>query len=140
LPYELLAFQDYPRQATEDGANPSEKWGKDRGDSEREDPDPEDYMSIPNAGSGPVLGKTSARDPLWDWPDDDSDVEILEVLNPMPLSYSFPPNPTPADKDDMLEVPPVATGGRKKWAGNKPEKPQPKRRKVVKRSRPMATG
>jgi hypothetical protein len=76
-----------------------------------------------------------------DWTDDDdSDCEIIEVFDPMPFAYSYPPNPTSADTDEILEVLPVATGSRKKWAGNKSEKPQPKKRKVVKRSRPMATG
>ena len=50
-----------------------------------EDPDNEDYMSIPDVGSVPVMGKTRAS--MRDWSDDD-DCQILEVLDPRPIAFS----------------------------------------------------
>jgi hypothetical protein len=142
----LFVFQRFPRQKTEDGEDPPSKWGKDREESDKEDPDNEDFMPIPHAGPGPTPGKTPARDPLREWPDDDeSDCEILEILDPKPLAFTFPPRPTLViPEEQVLDVPPLATGGRvagKKRAGTGPQKPQKRRKVLVKpRTRPMATG
>ena len=131
----------------EDGLDPSSKWGKDREDSDTEDPDSEDYMPIHHAGTGPAPGKTPARDSLRDWPDDDDDdCQILEVYDPLPLAFTFPLHPTSADTDDqVLEVPPLAVGGRsgaKKRAVAGIPKAWPKRQKLAgkPRQRPMTKG
>jgi hypothetical protein len=83
-------------------------------------------MSIPLAGSGPNPGKPLADHPLRDWPDDDdSDVEILEAHSPKSLAFSL--DPTSADMDDIPDAPPHASGGRKKWPGDKSVRPQQKK-------------
>ena len=88
-------MQRLARQVNEDGLDPSSKWAKDREDSDTEDPDSEDYMPIPHAGTGPAPGKTPARDSLRDWPDDDDDdCQILEVYDPLPFAFTFPLHPT----------------------------------------------
>ena len=72
-------MQLFARQAKEDGANPSAKWGQDLpapATAEVEDPDDEDHMPIPAA--------TPVND------DDDDDVEILEILEARPLKYAYP--------------------------------------------------
>jgi hypothetical protein len=108
----LLVIQRFSRQIHEDGADPSSTWGKDHEDSDKEDPDNEDIIPIPHAGSGPVPGKTPTRDPLREWPDDDeSDCEILEILDPKPLAFTFPPCPTSVNPEEpVLDVPPLAMG------------------------------
>ena len=60
------------------------------------------YTSAPRSVPGTVPGKTSVRASISDWTDDDdsdADVHILEVFNPLPLSYSFPVTGTSADPD-----------------------------------------
>src|SRR5664279_4261048 len=125
---------------------PQANGGKDREDSDTEDPDSEDYMPIPDAGTGPAPGKTPARDPLRDWPDDDDDdCQILEVYDPLPLAFTFPLHPTSADMDDqVMEVPPLAVGGRggaKKRAAAGTSNTQKRRKVAVKpRQRPTSIG
>jgi hypothetical protein len=103
-------------------------------------------MPIPDAGTGPVPGKTPAQDPLREWPnDDESDCEIIEILDPKPLAFTFPPRPTPVTlEEQVLDVPPLATGGRiagKKRAGDGPQRTQKRHKVPVKpRTRPKATG
>ena len=138
----MFAVQRFLRQVSEDGPDPSTKWGKDRAESDTEDPDSEDYMPIPDAGSGPAPGKTPARAPIRDWSDDD-DCQILEVLDPRPLAFTFPLHPTSADPDDqVLEVAPIAVGGRaesKKRTGTGTSNAPKKKKKVVSKPRPRPT-
>ena len=131
----MLTAQRFARQVTEDGPDPSSKWGKDRTGSDAEDPDSEDFMPIPDAGSSPVLGKLPAQDPLRDWSDDDDDeCQVLEVINTRPLAFKFPLPSTPVDLDDqVLDAQSVAVGGRagsKKRSGTRPSAPS-KRKKVT---------
>ena len=56
--------------------------------------------AIPRSIPGTVPGKTSVRASISEWTDDDDsddDVRIIEVFNPLPLSYSFPVTGTSAD-------------------------------------------
>ena len=121
-----------PRQVNEDGLNPPSKWGQDREDSDTEDPDPEDQMPIPFAGTGPVPGKNPIRDSLRDWPDDDDDdCQILEVYDPLPFAFTYPLHPISADTEDqVIEVPPLAVGGRGR-GGKKRAAPEGKKRAAV---------
>jgi hypothetical protein len=115
----LFDFQRFSHQQTEDGSDPSSKWGKDLDDSDREDPDTEDNMPIPHAGTRPTSGKTPVQDPLRNWTDDDDN--DLEVLNPVPIAFKFPLNPTPADgEEQVLEVSPIAGGGGRKHIASGP--------------------
>ena len=67
-------------------------------------------MPIPDVGSIPATGKTRASS-LRDWSEDeDDDCRILEVHDPLPVAYSYPISPNPADSDEVLEVAPLATG------------------------------
>ena len=58
------------------------------------------YTAPPRSIPGTVPGKTSIRDSISEWTgddDSDDDVHIIEVFNPLPLSYSFPVTGTSAD-------------------------------------------
>ena len=85
---------------TEDGVNPSAKWGQDLPAPavvEVEDPDDEDHMPIPSA-SAPASGKPQARASVRDWSDDDEDdCEILEVFDARPLAFAHPIPSAPVD-------------------------------------------
>ena len=82
----MFAVQRFSWQKTEDGPDPSAKWGKDLLVTDTEDPDDEDYMPIPYVGSVPATSKTRAS--MQDWSDDD-DCEILEVYDPCPISFLY---------------------------------------------------
>ena len=105
-------MQRFARQLTGDGPDPSTKWGQDLVATDTEDLDNEDYMPIPDAGIGPAPGKTRARDSIKDWSDDDDgDCQILEVLDPRPLAFTFPlPSTSVVPDDQVIEVLPVAVG------------------------------
>ena len=84
-------MQRFTRQKTEDGENPSAKWGQDipaPAVTEVDDPDDEDQLPIPAAGA-PTSGKPRARASIRDWSDDD-DCEMLEVLDARPIAYAHP--------------------------------------------------
>ena len=51
-------MQRFGGQLTEDGEDPSARWGKDRVDADSEDPDDEDNMPIPDVSSLSATGKT----------------------------------------------------------------------------------
>ena len=58
------------------------------------------YTEAPRSIPGTVPGKTSVRASISEWTDDDDsddDVHIIEVYNPLPVSYSFPVTGTSAD-------------------------------------------
>ena len=84
-------MQRFARQKTEDGEDPSTKWGKDipaPAVAEVEDPNDEDLLPIPAAGA-PTSGKPRARASIRDWSDDD-DCEMLEVLDVRPIVCAHP--------------------------------------------------
>ena len=68
-------------------------------------------MPIPDVGSVPATGKARVSS-VRDWSDDDDDdCRILEVLDPLPVAFSYPVPSPPADADDeVLEVEPLAVG------------------------------
>ena len=67
-------------------------------------------MPIPDVGSVPVTGKARVRD--WS-DDDDDDCRILEVEDPLPVSFAYPVCSPPADADDqVLDVEPLAVGSK----------------------------
>ena len=90
-------MQRFARQKTEDGPDTSAKWGKDLVFTDTEDPNNEDYLPIPNVGPGPASGKTCASESLRDWSDDDDDYQILEVLDPRSIAFSYSVSLTSAD-------------------------------------------
>ena len=58
------------------------------------------YVAPPRSIPGTVPGKTSIRASISEWTDDDdsdNDARIIEVYNPLPVSYSFPVTGTSAD-------------------------------------------
>ena len=62
MPIGLFALiQRFPRQATEDGSDPSATWGPDRAEADAEDPDDDDNVPIPIAVPGPATGKTDRK-------------------------------------------------------------------------------
>ena len=104
----MFVTQRFARQKTEDGPDPSAKWGKDLLVADTEDPDDEDYMPIPDVGSVPATGKTHASVQAWS---DDDDCQILEVYDPCPVAFSYPLPPTSADSGgQVLEVVLLAVG------------------------------
>ena len=77
----------------EDGDLGHRTWAPDRADSDREDPDSEDFVAIPKAiPRAPAAKEHTSGNPISDWTDDDDsdDCHILEVLDPKPLQ-SLPP-------------------------------------------------
>jgi hypothetical protein len=93
------------RRDIEDAEHPEETWGVDRTESDGEDLDPLEgdvpiYVAPPRSIPGTVPGKASIRASISEWTDDDdsdNDVRIIEVYNPLPVSYSFPVTGTSAD-------------------------------------------
>ena len=75
------------------------KWGKDRTASDSEDPDPEDQILAPRVA--PNRGKTFVRPSVQNLSSDtdDSDVEVLEVIEARPLRFSYPVPTKPADTE-----------------------------------------
>ena len=150
-------MQRFPRQAIEDGSDPSATWGPDWVQSDSKDPDVEDNVPIPVAVPGPTTGKTRASS-LRDWSEDeDDDCQVLEVYDPLPVAFSYPVPSPPADSNDqVLEVEPLAVGANKgqtrkraKAASSnagtsEPAGPPPKkaRKKVIlkRRERPVSKG
>ena len=105
----MLISQRFARQKTEDGQDPSAKWGADLLVTDTEDPDDEDNMPIPDVGSVPASGKT--RSSIQDWSEDDDDCTILEVYDPCPIAFTYPLPSTSADSGGQVhDVPPLATG------------------------------
>ena len=105
----VFVSQRFARQKTEDGQDPSAKWGVDLLVADTEDPDDEDNMPIPDVGSVPASGKT--RSSIQDWSEDDDDCTILEVHDPCPLAFSYPLSSTSADPGGQVhDVPPLAAG------------------------------
>ena len=112
MPIGLFALiQRFPRQATEDGSDPSATWGPDRVEADAEDPDDDDNVPIPLAVPGPATGKTRASS-LRDWSEDeDDDCQILEVHDAIPVAFAYPVRSPSADSDDQVqEVDPPAVG------------------------------
>ena len=97
--------RDIARRDLEDAELPQEKWGVDRAESDAEDLDPLEgdvpiHTAVPRSIPGSIPGKTYVRASISDWTDgdnSDADVRILEVFNPLPLSYSLPVPGTSAD-------------------------------------------
>ena len=97
--------RDIAQRDIEDAEHPEETWGVDRAESDGEDLDPLEgdvpiYTAAPRSIPGTVPGKTSVRASISEWTDDDDsddDVHIIEVYNPLPVSYSFPVTGTSAD-------------------------------------------
>ena len=105
----MFVSQRFARQKTEDGQDPSAKWGADLLIADTEVPDDEDNMSIPDVGFVPASGTT--RSSIQDWSEDDDDSEILEVYDPSPMAFSYPLPSTSADSGgQVFDVPPLATG------------------------------
>ena len=59
-------MQRFTRQETEDGPDPSTKWGPDHTIADTVDLDNEDNVPIPLAGAGAAPGKTHARGSMRD--------------------------------------------------------------------------
>ena len=119
-------------------------------DSDEVDPDPEDWMPISKAVAKETPGKIPGRGSIRHQPDDnDSDCEILEVLDPLPYRFTFPLDSTPAE--EAVEFPPlkvvgrgttnprVAAAGPKKRKGTEGPKPS-KKRKTTPKERQVYTG
>ena len=93
------------QQTLEDGTEPSLKWGKDRLVSDEEDPDQEMFLPAPEVTKRPSGNFFSLRN--WPVDEDDSDIEVMEVFDPMPISYVFLASANPAGQ--IHEDPPLAS-------------------------------
>ena len=99
------------RRQDEDVKYPPSTWGIDRTDTDVVDPDPEDWMPISKAAAKETQGKIPRRGTIRHQSDDhDSDCEILEVLDPTPLQFTFPLASTSAE--DAVDFPPLKVAGR----------------------------
>ena len=94
------------QQTLEDGTDPTLKWALDREIPDEEEPDQEMFLPMTDATKRPS-GKFSS---LRDWPDDedDSDVDVIEPVEAVPLSFAFPASANPGGH--IHEDPPLATG------------------------------
>ena len=108
MPIGLSALiQRFPRQAIEDGSDPSATWGPDRTEADAKDPDDDDNVPIPIAVPDPATGKTRASS-LRDWSEDeDDDCQILEVHDALPVAFAYPVRSPSADSDDQVGPPVV---------------------------------
>ena len=100
-------------------------------------------MPIPADQQAP--GNSSTRAPLREWSDDDDDddCQILDVLDPVPISFTLPPSSAPANlEDEALDVAPIAGGVRGKHVVPKSLKKTAirKRRKVGSKPAPEVEG
>ena len=92
------------------------------------DLDPEDWMPISKAAAKESQGKNPRRGTIRHHPDGpDSDCEILEVLDPTPLQFTFPLASTSAE--DAVEIPPLKTAGRTSATNQRVAAAGPKKRK-----------
>jgi len=100
-------------------------------------------MPIPAAQPAP--GNPSARASLREWSDDDDDddCQILDVLDPVPISFTLPPSSAPANlENEALDVAPIAGGVRGKCVAPQSLKKVVirKRRKVGRKPAPQVEG
>ena len=114
-------------------------WAPDREDIPGADPDSEDFMPIAKAqppGNPPV--RATPRDQTTG--DDDDDCQILDVLDPTPLNFSFPP-PSPSAKAEVTAAAPTAPAQGKRAPADNPAGPQQKKRKkLCRKPLPLADG
>ena len=86
-------MQKFERQKSEDGPNPSSKWGPDRTTYDQVDPDGEDTIPVPLTRRVPTKHSAPSlkRDTFLQGPAvDDDDCVILKVHNVAPLSFAYP--------------------------------------------------
>ena len=111
----LLVLQLFERQAIEDGDLATRVWAADLSPApeDEEDPDDDDNIPIPRVKS---KGKDSDYIPVVQVSDDedDDDCHILELLDPMPISWA--PASVPAKTD-------AGAGGSRKRATESEEDP-----------------
>ena len=99
-----------------------------RTDTDVVDPDPEEWMPISKAAMKEAQGKIPHRGTIRHQPDGpDSDCEILEVLDPMPLQFTFPLASTSAE--NIVDVPPLKTAGRTSGTSQRVAAAGPRKRK-----------
>ena len=98
----LFHAQKFGRQLTEDGPDPLGPFAPDRTQEDPVEPDTDDYSSIPQFGSVGSTGKPYASPAPQDLSSDDDseDCQILDPLNPTPLSFAYPLPSTSANPDD----------------------------------------
>ena len=105
----------------EDGDLGLRTWAPDRADSDREDPDSEDFVAIPKAiPRAPAAKGNTTGNPISDWTDDDDsdDCHIIEVLDPKPLR-SMPPADTDVPASGAAAVAGGGPGKKRAAAGTK---------------------
>ena len=85
-------------------------------------------MPISKAAVKEAQGKIPRRGTIRHQPDGpDSDCEILEVLDPMPLQFTFPLASTSAE--NIVDVPPLKTAGRTSGTSQRVAAAGPRKRK-----------
>ena len=139
-------LQRLDRQKTEELSWPRSQWGQDRSESDTEDLDPEAYMPLPHAGSGPSSSKASTRAPvLIQTEDEEDECQILEVFDVMPLAFTLPAgNPEQEASDSGIGAARAGTKKRPAATAKKSDAPAGTRQKKRKISgvkpKPMSVG
>ena len=104
-------------------------WNTDRNTPDNGEPDPEEFIPKPEAAPVRARSKTSARADEGD----SDDVQILEVVVAVPISYAFPSPSFPANQAGQVhEVDPLASeapvASKKRTTSTDPSNAAPRKR------------
>src|SRR3954471_618980 len=131
----LLVLQRFAEQKNEDGEVLSLPWPADRNTPDNGEPDSEEFVPKSDPAPARTRGKTSAQEEEGD----SDEVQVLEVVAAMPISYAFPASTFPAnpagqvhDAEPIASRPPITSV--KRGAPASASEVVPKKR--VKRSAP----
>src|SRR3954466_8969155 len=133
----------FEEQKIEDAEVLSLPWPADRNTPDSGEPDSEEFVPKSDLAPAPARGKTTAHEEEGD----SDEVQVLEVVVAMPISYAFPSSTFPANPagqvhnaEPIASRPPVTSGKRGAPAGASeavPKKrmnksaPNPPRRKTM---------
>jgi hypothetical protein len=131
----LLVLQRFAEQKNEDAKVLQLPWPADRSTPDTGEPDSEEFVPKSDPAPARARGKPSAQEEEGD----SDEVQTLEVVAAMPISYAFPASTFPAnpagqvhDAEPIASRPPVTSG--KRGAPASASEAVPKKR--VKKSAP----
>src|SRR3954465_14926343 len=102
----LLVLQRFTEQKNEDAEVLLLPWPADRSTPDTGEPDFEEFVPKSDLAPDRARGKTSAHEEEGD----SDDVQILEVVAAMPISYSFPASTSPPNQAGQVhEAEPLAS-------------------------------
>src|SRR4051812_6683280 len=125
----FLFLQRFTEQKIEDAEVLSLPWTADRNTPDNGEPDSEEFVPKSDIALSRARGKTSAHGEEGD----SDDVQILEVVAVMPISYAFPASTFPANQAGQVhDAEPLASQApatsKKRTAPTGPSEAAPKKR------------